>query len=142
MPDVVIDELTAGAERDVSIQAVLDADWIERRELVQPEEIIAFTKFSKFLVRDGRNRGETGVPALACTVGGIAIVDDNVARRVAREHGIPVRGTLGLLVDAIRDELLTVALVSVLADDLLASQYRLPFGRGGFAGWAGDNGLL
>jgi hypothetical protein len=53
-----------------------------------------------------------------------------------------VKGTLGLLCDAIRDGLLTVKLVSAVADDLMTTQYRLPFGPGGFEKWASENGLV
>ncbi len=35
-----------------------------------------------------------------------------------------------------------MALVSELVDDLLASQYRLPFGPGGFAAWSDESGVL
>ncbi len=44
--------------------------------------------------------------------------------------------------EAIRNGLLTVALVSALADDLLISAYRLLFGPSGFEEWAADNGLV
>lgn len=39
-------------------------------------------------------------------------------------------------------EKLTVPLVSTIADDLLANEYRLPFGSGGFEAWARANGLV
>lgn len=68
--------------------------------------------------------------------------DDGPARRAAEDHGIALRPALALLCEAIRDGLLTVALVSALADDLLISAYRLPFGPGGFEEWAADNGLV
>ncbi|GHJ36119.1 hypothetical protein Sm713_17280 [Streptomyces sp. TS71-3] len=53
----------------------------------------------------------------------------------ARGRPVKVRRTLGLLCDAIREGLLTIPLVSALADDLLKSRYRLPFEPGGFAEW-------
>ncbi|WP_170160609.1 hypothetical protein [Prauserella muralis] len=37
--------------------------------------------------------------------------------------------------------LLTVELVDALADDLLSSQYRLPFRPGSFKSWAQENGM-
>lgn len=43
---------------------------------------------------------------------------------------------------SIREELLTVPLVSALADDLLRDQYRLPFEPGGFAEWCDREGLF
>ena len=53
-----------------------------------------------------------------------------------------LKPTLALLCEAIGKGLLTVSLVSALADDLSASQYRLPFRAGGFERWAKENGLF
>lgn len=102
IPDVVVDELSAGAVRDSRIQAVLDATWIERRELCTEEEVVAFATFSSFLVKKDRNRGEAGVLALASVTGGIAVIDDGAGRRAAEQHRIPLRPTLALLCEAIQ----------------------------------------
>jgi predicted nucleic acid-binding protein len=87
------------------------------------------------LVAGDRNRGEAGVLALAATTGGTAIIDDLAARKAAKREGVQYRGTLGLMCEAIHSQLLTVALVSAIADDLLAGSYRMPFRPGGFAEW-------
>jgi predicted nucleic acid-binding protein len=142
IPDVVVEELRRGARRDSRIQTVLDAPWIERRELRSDDEIAAFAEFSALLVKDAHNRGEAGVLALASTIGGVAVIDDGAARKAAEDRGIPLRPTLALLCEAIRGGLLTVSLVSALADDLLAGDYRLPFRPGGFERWARDEGGL
>jgi predicted nucleic acid-binding protein len=142
IPDVVVDELCDGAARDSRIQAVLDACWIDRRELCSDEEILEFAKFSSFLVKNGRNRGEAGVLALASVAGGTAVIDDGAGRKAAERYGVPLRPTLALLCEAVRGGLLTVRLVAALADDLLASQYRLPFGPGGFEAWAKESDIL
>jgi predicted nucleic acid-binding protein len=94
------------------------------------------------LVKDDRNRGEAGVLALASTMSAVAVVDDGAARKAAADKGIELRPTLALLCEAIQLELLTVKLVAALADDLLATQYRLPFPPGGFETWANENGLV
>ncbi|WP_434743726.1 hypothetical protein [Micromonospora sp. SH-82] len=141
VPDVVVDELQQMSLMDDRVKAALDADWVERRELRTSEEILAFAKFAALLVKGERNKGEAGVLALASVVGGVAVVDDGAGRRAARENGIPLKPTLALLCDAIRQDLLTVKLVSALADDLLVSQYRLPFPAGGFESWATEQGL-
>jgi len=142
IPDVVVAELQAGASLDSRIQSALDAPWIQRRELRSGEELIAFAKFSALLVKGERNRGEAGVLALASTLDAIAVVDDSAARKVADTHKIRLRPTLALLCEAIRAGLLTVRLVSALADDLLADEYRLPFAPGDFARWAREVGQL
>jgi predicted nucleic acid-binding protein len=142
IPDVVVDELTAGSQTDSRLQTVLDADWIERRELRSDAELLAFSNFSALLVKGMRNRGEAGVLALASILDCIAVIDDGAGRKAAEDHGIKVRPTLALLCEAIRGSLLTVSLVSALADDLLDTEYRLPFGPGGFERWAREHGQL
>lgn len=141
IPDVVVDELKRGLGRNSFLQAVLDAPWIERRDLQSAEEIERFAYYSSLLVAGERNRGEAAVLALAATTGGTAVVDDLAGRKAAKRDGVPLTGTVGLLMQAIQSGLLTVALASAIADDLLAGQYRLPFGPGGFAEFAEHNGL-
>ena len=142
IPDVVVDELRAGASRDTRLEAVLSATWIEHRELRTAEETTEFARFAKLLVAKDRNRGEAAVLALAAVTGGVAVIDDSAARQAAKRNGIRMRPTLALLCDAIRSELLTVRLAAAVADDLIASSYRLPFPSGGFEKWATDNGLV
>lgn len=142
IPDVVELELTQGAQRDSRLQEVLDAEWIEHRKLITDEEVAAFAKFSALLVRGSRNRGEAGVLALASVVGGVAVVDDGAGRKAADDHGVAKKPTLALLCEAIHSGLLTVKLVSALADDLLATEYRLPFEAGGFERWASEQGMV
>ena len=142
IPDMVVEELRVGAARDGRIHAVLDATWIEQRELVDDRELMAYGSFAELLVSGTRNRGEAAVLALASASGGVAVVDDGAARRAARDHKVPYRPTLALLCEAVRQGLLTVRLVSALADDLLVGVYRLPFGPGGFEKWAVEHGQL
>ncbi|MEU8268288.1 hypothetical protein AB0B89_14090 [Sphaerisporangium sp. NPDC049002] len=142
IPDVVVEELRAGASVDNRIAAALNASWIEHREMRSPQEIAAFAQYSELLVRRDRNRGEAGVLALASTIGGVAVIDDRAGRKAAETHKISCRPTLALLCDAIRQGLLTAMLVGELADDLLSSEYHLPFGPGGFVAWAKDHGLV
>jgi predicted nucleic acid-binding protein len=122
---------------------VLDAGWIEVLPLEGEEQLAAFVHYERRLVGpDRRNLGECGVLALAETLPGAqAVVDDRVAYLAGRERGVVARRTLGLLCEAIREGLLTVPLVSALADGLLHDEYRLPFDPGGFAKWAADQGL-
>jgi predicted nucleic acid-binding protein len=143
VPDVVGAELRSAASRHSYLQAVLDAEWIEEVSLNSPEQLTAFVHYEQRLVGpDGRNVGECGVLALAeTTMNAVAVIDDRVAGLAARERNVEVRRTLGLLCEAIRKGLLSVSLVSALADDLLETSYRLPFGPGGFARWAADQGL-
>ena len=143
IPDVVKTELREGVAQHHYLQAVLDARWIDVVPLDTDEQLSAFSYYAERLVGgNGRNVGECGVLALAETTPcATAVLDDRVARKQAEQRKVEVRGTLGLLCEAIRKELLTVPLVSAVADDLLENSYRLPFGPGGFAQWAEREGL-
>ena len=87
-------------------------------------------------------RGRSEVLAYAQVHGAIAVIDDGAGRKAARDAGVELRPTLALLCQAIREGLLTVRLVSDLADHLLETKYRLPFKHGGFEDWANENGLV
>lgn len=142
IPDAVVAELETGSRTDPRLQAILDADWIEHHVLTTDTEARAFTRFSSALASGKRNLGEAAVLALAETLPGVAVIDDAAGRKAAQAHGIPLRPTLTLLCDALREGLLTLSLVSALADDLLATNYRLPFKPGGFETWANENNMF
>jgi predicted nucleic acid-binding protein len=143
IPDTVVEELRRGVTgRRPHLQSVLDATWIEQRELISDNELREFAVFASLLVARDRNRGEAGVLAYAKANGATAVIDDGPGRKAARDHGVPCRGTLGLLCDAIRDGHLTVSVVSTVIDHLLESEYRLPFKSGEFEPWARENGMI
>lgn len=140
IPDIVHQELRQGASSYPHLERVLACDWLEIVELSSDEELNLFATYSASLVGpDRRNVGESAVLAMAEARSATAVVDDRVARNVARARRVTVKGSLGLMCDAIRVNLLTVPLVSAIADDLLAGDYRLPFKPGGFERWAHEN---
>lgn len=142
IPQAVFAELKIGAHNDHRIQAVHDVDWIERRELASEPELRAFAGFASRLVEGDRNVGETEVLALAATMPAHAVLDDSAAFNVGKRSGVSCKRTLALLCEAIRQDLLMLELVSDVVDDLIATEYRLPFGPGEFAEWAVVNDLL
>lgn len=142
IPDTVVDELQAGVQGRAHLQLVLDATWLEHSVLLREDELDEFTKFASLLVAKGRNIGESGVLAYAKANDAIAVVDDGPARKIARANNVPYQGTLGLLCEALHENLVSVDLISTVADHLLESEYRLPFTTGGFRKWAHDQGLI
>lgn len=144
LPETVHRELSDGVAMYPHLRAVLDARWLQLRMLVSAAEHAAFAKFTGLLVgSDSRkNLGECGVLALAQVSGGIAVIDDSVARKIAAANGIEHKTTLGILTDLVRDGDLSLKLASRVADHLLETEYRLPFGEGGFQTWALMNDLL
>ena len=142
IPGAVIAELKAGAQTDPKLQPILDAGWIEHHVLTTDAERQAFSRYSNTLVTRDRNVGEAAVLALAETLPAVAVIDDAAGRKAARNNDVALRPTLALLCDAIREGLLTLPLVGALADDLLATHYRLPFKPGGFERWATENDMF
>lgn len=146
IPDVVHAEVMRGADRHHHLSLVLDAtqSWITVRPIVESEGLIAFAKYHALLVgADGvTNVGECGVLALSETLPGTAIIDDGAARRAGTAHGVDLRGTVALLLDAVRSHGLSRDAAGAVADDILASDYRYPFEAGRFIGWAIENGHL
>lgn len=142
IPETVLFELKSSVHQHSHLRPILDATWIEHKELKTSGELAAFAKFSSLLVADDRNVGEAGVLAYAMANGATAIIDDGPGRKAAQTHNVPCRGTLGLLCESVCEGLLTAELVSDVADHLIETQYRLPFGAGGFIAWAHDKGLL
>ncbi|WP_030173171.1 hypothetical protein [Spirillospora albida] len=138
VPDTVVAEVQAAVPLHPHLQPVLEASWIEQYELTAEYE--EFAEFSALLVgSDGRNTGEAGVLAYAKAHDAVAIIDDGAARNAAGRKKVTYRGTLGLLCDGVRDGLLTLDLVSELADQLIEGDYRLPFAPGEFKTWARNN---
>ncbi len=115
IPTAVEEELRAGRERGIDLPDTGKLPWVEIRD---PKGVTALP-----LVRD-LGQGETGVLALALESSDtLAILDDRLARKVAVSMGIPIRGTLGLLLDARSRGL--VSSVSPLLDELARLGFRI-----------------
>lgn len=143
IPDTVERELRNGAAAHAWLSQVLDSSWIIVSPLASADELLAYGRYAQRLVGDdGRNTGECGVLALAEVHGHVAIIDDQAGAKAGSAAGIEVRRTLGLLCDAVQSGLLTLPMVSAVADSLLETDYRLPFPPGGFAQWAVERGRI
>jgi predicted nucleic acid-binding protein len=73
--------------------------------------------------------GERSCIAVVHTRGGHFVSDDADARRAAQSLGVSVSGTLGVLVLAVRRDLLTLAQANILLADMIAAGYRSPLER-------------
>lgn len=142
IPESVEVELKRQAHDLPTLHQVLDASWITVDRSDDIPFVMAFARYEARLVVRGENRGECGVLALGEVRGFEVVLDDAVPRVIAEENGIRVTATLPLLCKAIRDGQLTVPMVEQLADDLISSEYFLPFGPGEFRRWALEEGHL
>ena len=142
IPEAVVTELSEGLHLNPRIQMVLEADWIERRAIATTTEAEAYARFARRLVSGDRNVGDAAVLALAQTVPARAVIDDWDACEIARKEKVVLSRTLNLLCEAIHSGLLTLDFVSDIADELIQTEYRLPFGPGEFKAWAARQNLF
>ena len=95
--------------------SIIDLNWIQIRAPISVK--------AASLIAD-LGPGESQVLMLALEMpGSIALLDDGLARRVAIARGIPIKGTLGLLLDAKRAGHITVVKPSL--DKLQDLGFRL-----------------
>ncbi len=142
VPEAVVTELREGLHLHPRIQTVLDADWIEPYAITTDAETEAFATFSSRLVSGDRNVGDAAVLAVAQTAPARAVIDDSDACDIASKEGVAFSRTLNLLCEAIHSRLLTVGFVSEIADEMIRTDYRLPFGPGEFRKWAARENLF
>ncbi len=109
IPGAVCAEFLA-TEHEERKAALDDAPWIKAVPLSQPQRALVYT---------GLDEGEAAVLALAEELGGLVVMDERKGRRYARRLGLPLTGTLGLLLLAKERHLL--ASVSQAVSELLAA---------------------
>jgi uncharacterized protein len=74
--------------------AVANTPWIVERKPANRQDVAQ-------LIRGGLDQGESEAIVLASELSaGLLILDESSARTVARERGLPVTGTLGVLITA------------------------------------------
>lgn len=98
IPPAVQEEALRGGSRGIGVAELKQADWIQVVELREPERADMLSDL---------DRGEAEVLALALEVkADLAIIDERLARRHAKRLGVPLSGTLGVLLRAKRRGLL------------------------------------
>jgi predicted nucleic acid-binding protein len=142
MPDVVERELRRQTDDIRSIGQVLDADWIHVFASTDPAYMARFAGYAHRLVAEGKNETECGVLAMGATFGCEMVIDDRTPREMAETEGLRVTATVPILCEAVRAKQLTLSMVEHVADELLANEYKLPFGSGGFRQHVLEHGLL
>jgi predicted nucleic acid-binding protein len=115
VPPAVVDELREGRKKGIELPDITKLEWIE---IIEPSSASALP-----LVTD-LGPGETAVLALGLEVrNAVVVLDDAVARNVARAVGLKLTGTLGLLLDAKRKGIIDQ--VATVLDELQSLRFRL-----------------
>lgn len=143
VPEAVVRELSDGQHSHQHLGLVLAADWLGRDRSTDLAVLLRTATYEQRLAGNGRNRGECAVLALAGVRGWTAVVDDAEARKIAKEESIAYATTAKLLCEAIKSGQMTASSCAAIADDLVRTEYRLPFDSGqGFLDWAVRHGIL
>ena len=115
VPEAVVDELKAGADLGEDVPDVEDYDWIEVRSVRVPELVKLITDLGA---------GEAQALTLAIEEpGSLVILDDRLAREVARMRNLRMTGTAGVLLKA--KQVGHLSAVAPLLDRLLQLDFRL-----------------
>jgi len=95
IPRAVLNEIDAGKNAGEDVPAIEDYDWISLKDVNIPAFIKMITDLGK---------GEAEVLALACVEKEpLLIIDDALARRIAKLHELRFTGTAGVLLKAKAD---------------------------------------
>lgn len=100
VPQSVIREIGAGAESDAT--AVATAAWVQTRA-------VADIPLPASVVHWDLGAGESQVIAQCMAGDAVAVLDDGEARACAQSHGLPVIGTLGMILRARQQPLIPAA---------------------------------
>lgn len=137
-------ELARGAPQRASLDEAAKT-WLKAAaELIELTELSAFASYKAALGGGPeRNASEAAVLAWTSVNDGIAIIDEAVARNIAREDGLEVHGSLWLLIRSFKTGIHDRATIEGTVGDLIRSGMRLPFSDGtDFFPWAQKTGLL
>ena len=138
----VEDELLRGASKHAQLYQVSAQGWIR----VVDDSSIAFLElFSEYHTRlggGGHNIGESTTLAYAELHGLTACIDDRVARRHGQERGVKLTGTLELVCQGVRADVLAEAEAARIVDLLRDHEAFLPCDGSTFLDWARAEGLL
>jgi predicted nucleic acid-binding protein len=94
VPPAVLVELEAGMAKGLDLPQPENLKWVRIQAPVSAKAVSLITDLGP---------GESQVLMLALEMpGSVALLDDALARRVAIANGIPIKGTLGMLLDAKR----------------------------------------
>lgn len=92
VPKAVVTELETGRRQGEDVPEIDNYEWIETRTVRSPQILGLSTDFGS---------GETEVLAMALEESeSLVIIDEKLARKIARLRGLPVTGTAGVLLKA------------------------------------------
>jgi predicted nucleic acid-binding protein len=142
VPEAVLDELRRGAAAYPRLSQILEPTWLEVVSLGALPELSVFAEYARRLGSGQRHIGEAAALAWAEVHQAIAIVDDRTATKAGRSRGVEVHGSLWLIVNGFKGQLLSELETRQLVDELRDTEARFPCDGSQFFDWSRENGLL
>ena len=118
----VKEELQQGENRGVLPKG--NWRWIKVLKIETPQEEFLFRLFSASL-----GKGESSCLSLATTRNLKMLTDDLDARRLAQRKGIPVSGTIGVLIAAVRGGIISFDEGNLMLSKMIDKGYFSPFDK-------------
>lgn len=109
----------SGAQRHLTTES--DDGWIQVLSVQGPDEQSPYPELHQFL-----DAGEAECLALAITRGFMFATDDKAARRYAKRQRVALTGTLGILIQSVRREMLTLQQANTHLQEMIRQRYRSP----------------
>lgn len=116
----VLEELKRGENRGILPRR--DWRWIEILKIESSQEDFLFRLFTASL-----GKGESSCLSVAISRNFKVLTDDLDARKLAQRRGIPVSGTIGVLVEAVRTGILSLDEGNAILSKMTAKGYFSPF---------------
>lgn len=118
----MVEEVYAELQAGVKIGKLPDCDWSWLPVLqLSKSERTMYKRLQKRL-----DAGEAACLAKASIQGYRVFTDDRNARKIARQMGIPISGTFGLLVRLVDQGVLSLTDADALLNQMIAAGYRSP----------------
>ena len=143
IPKAVLGEIKQGLAEYPKLESVLDAAWLQEVPVDALEELAAFAHYARRLAAGSRNVGESSVLAKAEVHAATAVVDDQDAVQAAKEAGVTVLRSLGIVSSGLKRSLFGETRAVEIVDTLMKlGGARFPCDGANFVAWARQNGLL
>jgi len=116
----VLEELKQGEYRNVLPER--DWQWIKVLKKESSKEEFLFRLFAESF-----GKGESSCLSIAISRDLKVLTDDKDARKLAQRREVSVSGTIGVLVEAVREELLSIEEGNTMLSDMIEQGYFSPF---------------
>lgn len=137
----VLDEISAGARKYPELGSA-DLSWLEIGPVDGLAAMRVLFEYARILGSGSRDVGEAATLTFAEIHGAIAIVDEAAGRKAGGARGVTVHGTLWLVAQGFKANLLSEADTVALVNQLRAAEAWFPCDGEKFLAWARAEGLL